>query len=177
MLTTTHICLSNYLGLPNDVSNIVVSYLESDSKWIPQFDNDGHIYRKVNAAFFSRLSELCYIKSDMQIEQEPHSVIMNRYLVYDRANSYVLRTFINDQSDIQVILYTSIEVARDVFEYMTISYIVNSTSLPVREFCRGILHRPYEQLEWNRTRTITDFHMVYNHMYIEHDEQPVQEDV
>lgn len=173
-LTTSCICLSNYRGLPTDITNIISSYVGT-AKWIPQYDTRGRLYRKVNPIFYPELSNICCMKPDLEITRTNHPIVMNRTHHYNTAQTYVLRTFINDNSDIQVNLYTSVEVDYDVFEYITVSYIVSPSSFPVRQFLRGTLHRPYEKVSFNREQTITRFDMSNDNItYIDHTEIHVE---
>ena len=174
-LTTSCICLSNYRGLPTDITNIISSYVGSSTKWIPQYDTRGRLYRKVNPIFYHELSNICCMKPDLEMTRATHSLVMNRTHYYDTARTYVLRTFINDNHDIQVILYTSVEVDYDIFEYITVSYVVSSSTFPVRQFLRGTLHRPYEQVSFNREQTITQFDMSDDNItYINHTDVHVE---
>jgi hypothetical protein len=46
--------------------------------------------------------------------------------------------------------------------------MVSPSSIPIRQFVKGVMHLPLESLLWNKQRTITTFDMVNDVMYVNH---------
>jgi hypothetical protein len=172
-ITTSSICLSKYVGLPIDIANCIARYAGTE-KWIPQFDTKGKFYRKVNPAYFDELSYICYIQPDIASGRTTHTVVLNNSQRYETAMTIVQRRHICDNGDMQVTLYTSIEVARGVFNYLSITYVITPYSMPLHEFVKGTFHRPSEPLSWNQQQQITSFRMENNVMCVNYAEYQVE---
>ena len=166
-ITTASICLSKYLGLPMDIANCIVRYAGT-SKWIPQYDTKGKLYKKVNPRVYGTLSRLCYMHPAFMSGLNTHSVVLNSSIRYDTARTFVQRRHICNNGDLHITLYTMFEVSPDVFNYLSITYMVSPSSIPIRQFVKGVMHLPLESLLWNKQRTITTFDMVNDVMYVNH---------
>ena len=168
-LTTTCICLSKYLGIPIDVSNLVSQYsADETSKWITQYDTVGNLYRRINPTYFVDLSIIINMKPDMYSSIIPHAIVLNGTLRYDTARSVIQRRDVRENGDTEITIYTTVEIAVDVFEYLSITYIISSYTTPLRQFDRGTLYRPSEPVEWNKLQNITEFYMEDNVMIVNH---------
>ena len=156
-ITTASICLSNYLGLPIDVVNCIARYAGTE-KWIPQFDTKNNLTGKINteSVQFNELSNLYYDKPDMSTGK---TIVINNSRSYKSTAIIQSKRICEDDGDIHLTLYTSIEVAYGVYNYISIVHVVSPYSTPIRQFLKGELHRPLEPLALNRQRQITSCHI------------------
>ena len=174
-LTTALIAISSYVRLPTDVANLIAQYGASETdKWIPQHDIHGHISYKVNSDFFYDLAKVCYTHPALLSGRNRHTVILNHTTRYDNAITYVYHRYFDENHDLHISLYTSIETAPEVFDYMTMTYVVSPTTDPVRQFVKGTLHRPSEILSWNREQRITSLDMLGDTMFVNYTEIHVE---
>jgi hypothetical protein len=171
-ITASSICLSNYIGLPIDVVNHIAMYVAETEKWITQRDTNGTYYRKVNPTVFYKLSRFCIFYKRIG-NLDSHTIVFNRSLEYNTAKTVVQNKYIYN-GNLYVTLYTTIEIARNIFDYVSIVYMVSSSSLSHRQFIKGTLYRPSEKLVWNQHRNITAFDMLDDTMYVNHNDYYVQ---
>lgn len=172
-IIASSICLSNYIGLPIDIVNQIAMYAGGTEKWIPQLDTKGKIYRIVNTTAYNKLSRFCRFYKRIG-NLDSHTIVFNRSLEYDTAKTIVLNKCILSNGSLEVTLYTKIEIARNIFDYMSIVYTVSPFSLSHRRLVKGTLYRPSEKLAWNQHRNITTFDMVDDIMYVNHNDYYVQ---
>jgi hypothetical protein len=170
-LTTSLISLSKYLGLPADVSNEILQYsIEEDEKWLIQIDSCGNIYRKVNRSLVNEVSLLFAVKHIMNTSLSFHPLVVNNAVHHDIVETYVQRSYTNDDGDFEYVLYITNEVSPGRFEYFSVLYRVSPYSTPLREFIRGTVYRPSEEISFHREQSITEFQVIDTTMYISHTE-------
>ena len=114
-LTASSICLSAYIGIPSEVTNMITSYACLDStKWIPRIDPiTGKLSFTVNKRYFTSL-----------LSRFSATVIDNEYRMYSRVVNGLSRFitityaqhYVNDGFDISISIYTTVEVSPEVFE-------------------------------------------------------------
>ena len=172
-ITTASIFISNYLGLPIDIANCIARYVGTE-KWIPQYDTKNNLDRKVNPAYFDELTNICDNHPAMASGRTTHAIVFNHSLRYDTANTVVQRRCVCYNGDIKITIYTSIEIARNVFDYLSITYVVSAYSTPVRQFLQGTLHCPSELLSWSQQQQVTSFYMENDVMFVNYRDLHVQ---
>jgi len=174
-LTTSSICLSKYYGIPSDVSNLIVSYLSSENaKYIPQYNTMGDIYYKINTAYFIKLSEICEYNLGRTSMNKPHEIVLNTRR-YNNAITVLQRKWISEDGKLRLTLYTTVEIAPDTYEYLSVSYsYLLFDTTPIRQFEKGTLFRPMETNVFNQQQRITSFNMENDVMYVSHTEVHAQ---
>ena len=137
-LTTSSICLSTYIGIPSEVANLIATYAGSISnKWIPRIDSiTGKLSFIVNESYYT---ELLYILSTRPFIVEgvrEHTIMTNG------VNRYNATTYLQQcgkvENDIEVSIYSTVEVSPEVFDYYFIVYLLKGFR---RVFRKGTIHR------------------------------------
>ena len=108
------------------------------------------------------------MKPDMYSSIFPHAIVLNGTLRYETAQTMVLRRHVGEDGDMEITTYTTVEIAPDVYEYLSITYIISTYTTPVRQFDRGTLYRPSEPVEWNKLQRITEVDTEGNVMFVNH---------
>ena len=205
-LTTASICISNYLGVPTELMNIITQYAATnDDKWVPHFDTAGTLHKKINGHAFTRLSKIYEMRVYSSVYY--HVLVLNDVI---RCQSSTRVIYVDEHTST---LYTKSEIYPGVFDYYTITYdpsslheqctplnILNGTplgvpsrtsmaTLPTNELKKAGIADACPILNLRRCKSgsiymsgftqsqaVTSFHMHGNEMYVSIIDEDDQED-
>ena len=161
-LTTASICISNYLGVPTELMNIITQYAATnDDKWVPHFDTAGTLHKKINGHAFARLSKIYEMRVYSSFYS--HVLVLNGVI---SCRSFTRVIYVDDSTRT---LYTKSEIYPGVFDYYTITY--DSSSLH-EQFKSGSIYMS----GFTQSQAVTSFHMHGNEMYVSIIDEDDQED-
>lgn len=155
-LIASHICIARRLGMPIDVVNAIAQYIGTNSKWVPHFDIHGALRWKVNPQSFGNLSEIISFKPAVirNFRTKNRSVVTNPAL-YAQSDTILIAPRLISPTEIDLIVYTTVEVAPDVFNYAMMSFHWTfGEAANEHSFVKGTWHSPSEALSWNRQQKI-----------------------
>jgi hypothetical protein len=153
-LTTASICISNYLGVPTELMNIITQYAATnDNKWVPHFDTAGTLHKKINGHAFATLSRI--------YEMRVYSRIYTHVLVLNGVISCRSLTRMIYVDEYTRTLYTKSEIYPGVFDYYTITYDSSSSSSQ-NQLKSGSVHMS----GFTQSQAVTSFHMHGNEMWV-----------
>jgi hypothetical protein len=101
-----------------------------------------------------------------------HPIVLNNTRYYNNATTFVQRVFVCSNGDMEIVLYTTFEISRDVYEYLSISYVVLRGQQ--YRFTNGILYRPNEPIHLNQYQTVTSIRMETDILHVTHSELQIQ---
>ena len=174
---STSIYLMKHFGIPSDIVNLVGEYIGTSGRWLPYIDTHGDLRWKLNHASFESLSLICSYKPLIvsHFRSEEISVVLNGSHTYTESDTVMIAPKLLSPTEIELILYTRIEVEPNVFHYtMVKSNWVFCTRSTENHFIKGILYRPNESIKWNREQNITLAHINNSVYHIDHTEVIMQ---
>ena len=175
-IVASSICLINHCSIPSDIANIIADYIGRKGKWTPYYDTNGILRWKINSAYFARVSETVSHKPVIveNFRSKPFTtVVINGIHQYTNSETVIISPMLLSPTEIQLYLYTKIEVEPEVFQYMMIlcNWSFGETSSETH-FIKGTLYCPAEPNEWNRRHTLTFVEIDNREIHVSHN-QPV----
>jgi hypothetical protein len=167
----------NRLSMPCDIANAIADYIGTNSKWVPHYDIHGVLRWKLNTAYFAKLSEMVSHKPDIleNFRSTPCAFTINNLHHYVDTDSVMIAPRMLSPTEVQLYLYTRIEVAPETFEYTMIlcNWSFGETASETH-FVKGTLYCPSAQHEWDRKHNLTTVEIDNRVIRVAHNQPNVQ---
>ena len=152
--------------------NLILAYAVADpDKRVPSFDSNGRLRWKWNVRSFGNLTTTLREHSfGQQFLRIAHSVVYNVDVRHDGCQTRVLRARVNGSHTLDLTLYSKIELAPNVFDYLWVSYVYDRQqprNPSLRKLISGTLYRPSQMDAWGKEQMITSFRFERDTMWIE----------
>jgi len=147
-LAVSSICLFKH-GMSTDITNIIGAYVgtHTTSRWIPYYDTNGVIRRKLNKPMFQKLADIYAYKHAIinQWRTTQNSICLNGTQSYSTADiTLIAPKLTSRENEIEAVLYISLETSTNVFSYLIMQcvWVIENDVCRFARYTNGWLHRP-----------------------------------